>query len=220
MSNKNVKSRGHQKRWTQEEKDFLYEELMQARDVKDKPLPNAMIVHFYNQRFPEAVRTPKAIETMKHQLRMEHEAPEFVELKEEVEAVVEEPKKDKNMKKIKRKRDDSVPNSGMGWNPADDEYLLCHWKASMNDRLRCCEHLGRTYAAAANRIGKIKKDKDYMSRLMAGNITVRPDDSWATFGKPGFFERLGKKMETRRIKKQIKKKAKLQKELEELGGNT
>ena len=178
-------------KWTKEEKDFLWK-IAHSKMDDGKLLPDPLVVHFYNQKFHDRKRSVKAIDHQLRKLNKEKENLMKIEKKvmgsnhekiqKEVKKMTE--KQFPTMEKVRKKHPRHYPtqNSGMGWTPSDDKYLLANWSANDAKRNSTAKHLGRTLHACRSRLLKIRKNPEYMNSILVQSHEVTMQDKGVYLG--------------------------------------
>tara|TARA_R100000458_G_C8272025_1_gene246815 strand:+ start:915 stop:1613 length:699 start_codon:yes stop_codon:yes gene_type:complete len=229
------------KRWTEEEEKYLLY-LSDERNDEGEKFPPTIITIIFNDHFRRThdyePRTHGAVQGKLRELLKIRDARKkasgitvkqkkpkaSIETKAGIE--IEKKEKVKKMEKRKRKTNTRGPekNSGMGWTPADDSYLVKNFTAHAEDREKVAVKLGRSVKACSGRLARLRnagRIGRYMPEIARQNqvidhkheIVVDKQDDMMPITFFGFMTLWWR---NRRRNKRAIKRLKLQRRLERL----
>mgnify|MGYP003114291402 FL=1 len=160
-------------RWTKEETDYALELYYEEQDDGTR-IPMQIITVLFNEHFKRtknyAPRSEKSIQTrISKEINKINAGGQGVTAKSQ-QTIRDVKKKLKNPVKRAVWRRTPSRNSGKGWTPADDNYLLKNFTADDNAQLAVAERLGRSIIACKNRLNKLRKNDGYMNTVMTSDV--------------------------------------------------
>jgi len=173
------------KQWTKEEDSYLME-LYEERTDDGGVLPPSIITILFNEHFGRTrkylPRTHEAVSSRTKKLLREgygkHIKTPVKKTKQEQQIdimrdrVHEDFKLPKYFRPNKQGKTGPESNSGKGWPPADDTYLIKHFTSDEKQQHQVAKHLGRSVKACKSRINRIRKTDNYLDTVMRANSQI------------------------------------------------